>query len=95
MGGGGFNEISQHIIVLNFQGGNLRLAGIIGLHPSNHRPRFVAQGRHLIQLYRIASGDKPTISRQKGRLGDQGAIQFIGQGLKTLQIICCILQEWR
>ena len=91
MGGRGFNEISQHIIVLNFQGRNLILAGIIGLHPSNHRSRFVAQRRHLIQLSRIASGDKSTISRQKGRLDDQGAIQFVGEGLKALQIFCRIL----
>jgi len=71
MGGGDFDEIAQHVVMLDLQRWNPGLRCIFCLHPRNHRPPFIPQAPHLVQFSVISRRNEPTIAQQKRRFRDQ------------------------
>ena len=90
---GGFNEIAQHIVVLDLQTLHASLLNILGLHRRNHATAFVAQSSRFVQFCIIACGHKAAIPRKQRRFGNQRRIQQINQGTVAQQRLTGVAQN--
>ena len=96
MGGGDFDEITQHVVVLDLQRRNSGLPCIIRLHPRDDRPPLIPQAAHLIQFGVIPRRDEAAIPHQKRRFRDKGLSQQIQQLPMATQIGCRLReQRWQ
>ena len=75
MGVGRFDEIPQHIVVLDLQALDAAERGILRLQGSDHAAPFVAKAARFIQIGVMAGGDKATIPCQKRQVCRQGRLQ--------------------
>ena len=71
VGRGGFDEIAQHVIVLDLQALDAGALDIVGLHPGDDAAPFVAKLARLIQIGVMAGRDEAAVADQKRRFGDQ------------------------
>ncbi len=79
MGGRGFDEIAQHVVVLDLQRGDARLGNVIGLHGGDDAAAFVAQLAGFIQFGVITRCDETAITGQQRRFGDKRVVQQVNQ----------------
>ena len=70
-----FDEIAEHVVVLDLQRLNAGLFRIAALQPGNQPPAFVTELAELIQFRGVALGDKPAVTGVKGQFVIQGAFK--------------------
>ncbi len=95
MGGGGLDEISQHVVVPDLQALHPGPGGVIGLHPGDHAAPLVAQAAGLVQIGVVTGRDETAIATQQRRLGHQCLFQKMDQIVMSGQIACGVAQDRR
>ena len=86
LGGGDLDEISQHVVVADFQFGHAGLGGIAGLEPGDVAAAFVSQFPQRIQGFVVAGANKAAVPGQHGEVGRQGGSQSGGEVLMVAQV---------
>ena len=72
---GGFDEVAQHVVVLDLKRGNPSIAGELRLHRRYDASPLVSQLPCLIQIFVEPRGHKTAISGQKRWFSDQRFVQ--------------------
>ena len=85
MGRGAFDEVSQHVVVLDLQRRNPRVRDKLLLHTGNHAAAFVAQLARGVEVGVMAGGDETAVAHHQRGLGHQGVIQQVDEVAMTLQ----------
>src|SRR5690348_14377650 len=67
----GFDEVTEHAVLLDFELGDSGLGAIARLECENNAARFVAKRQRLIERAMCAARNETAVARQIGRLGNQ------------------------
>ena len=87
VGGGGLDEVAQHVVVFDLQRGDPGLGGILRLHGGDHATALVAQLAGLVERFVIAGSDEAAVAGKQRRLGHQRGIEPREQVLVAAQRI--------
>ena len=93
MGGGCFDEIAQHVVVLDLEALHAGLADEIGLHSGDHAATLVAQPAGLVEFLVMARRDIAAVAGQKRRLGHERLVQQVDQRVMADQRGCGLAQN--
>ncbi len=81
MGGGHLDEISQHIVMADFERPYAGVLRVLLLHGGDDLPAFVPQGPGFIEVGVIAMAHEPAIAPLGGQIVTEGLGQFHSQRL--------------
>ncbi len=73
VGGGGLDEVAEHVVVLDLQALDAGRLDVLGLHPGDDAAAFVAEGAGVVEFGVVAGGDIAAVAGEEGRFGDEGA----------------------
>ena len=81
MGGGGLDEIPQHVVVLDLQRLHPGIGDVIRLQLGDHAAPLVPERSGRVEIGVMPGRDEAAIPRLNRRFGDQRGVQHVAQGL--------------
>jgi len=80
MGRRHLDEIAQHVVVLDLEGGDPGHLPVLALQTGDQPAAFVAQRAQLVQPGIVPPGDEVAVACDEGRIGGQRRVQLVHQG---------------
>ncbi len=87
MRGRDLDEIADHVVVADLEGGDPGLLGVLALQIGDQASRLVAQFQGRVQFGRVALGDEAAVARIERRLGHQRRGEPVGEFAVFAQIV--------
>ena len=88
-----FDEVAQHIVVLDLERRNLCVSSIFRLHLGDHAAPLVAQGAAGVELFVIARSHKPAVAGKQRRLRHKRRIKQIHECIMPQKLLACFSQK--